>query len=164
MARADQILDRGFGIFAQALLAGMDKATLAVSAIVEGKDVDTEDVKAGKNRDEVGQGPVAVGEEEDGEGSIAAAVVAGDPPAGELRIGGFVGAETNRFVGDTDDRWWIGGGAGWVQDKLPLALVEEPTESEVAAEERSENGEADCFDEPDGADDIRWSGWRAAFA
>jgi len=47
-----------------------------------------------------------------------------------------------------------------VQDELPLALVEEQAEGEIAAEERSNDGEGDGLDEPDGADDIRWSGLR----
>ena len=45
-----------------------------------------------------------------------------------------------------------------MQDELPLALVEEQAEGEIAAEERRKDGEGDGFDEPDGADDFRWSG------
>ena len=145
-----------------ALLAGAGGGALAVAAIVEGEDVDAEVVEAGEGGDGVGEGAVAVGEEEDGEVGVAAAGVGGNPPAGELRGGGFVGAEADEFVGDAGDRCWAGGGAGWVQDELPLALVEEQAEGEVAAEERREDGEGDGFDEPDGADDIRWSGLRLA--
>jgi hypothetical protein len=47
-----------------------------------------------------------------------------------------------------------------VQDELPLALVEEQAEGEIAAEERRNDGEGDGFGEPDGTDDIRCSGWR----
>ena len=50
-----------------------------------------------------------------------------------------------------------------MQDELPLALVEEQTEREVAAEERRNDGEDDGFDEPDGTDDIRWSGLRGGW-
>ena len=77
---------------------------LAVAAVVEGEDVDAEVVEAGEGGDGVGEGAVAVGEEEDGEvESVAAAGVGGDPPAGELRGGGFVGAEADEFVGDAGD-------------------------------------------------------------
>ncbi len=47
-----------------------------------------------------------------------------------------------------------------MQDELPLALVEEQAEGEVAAEERRNDGEGDGSDKPDGADDIRWGGLR----
>ena len=43
---------------------------------------------------------------------------------------------------------------------MPLALVEEQAEGEVATEERCNDGEGDSFDKPDGADEIRWSGLR----
>jgi hypothetical protein len=39
-----------------------------------------------------------------------------------------------------------------VKDELPLALIEEEAEGEVAAEECAENDEGDGFDEPDRAD------------
>jgi hypothetical protein len=35
-----------------------------------------------------------------------------------------------------------------------LTLVEDPTESEIAAKQRCEDGESEGFDEPDGADDF----------
>ena len=50
-----------------------------------------------------------------------------------------------------------------MQDELPLALIEEQAEGEIAAEECGENGEGDGFDEPDGADVFGWgglAGWR----
>jgi hypothetical protein len=47
-----------------------------------------------------------------------------------------------------------------VQDELPLALVEEQAEGEIATEESRHDGESHSFDKPDGADDIRWSGLR----
>src|SRR5262249_59451687 len=138
---------------------------LPVAAIVEGKDVDAEVVEAGEGGYEVGERAIAVGQEEDGEMRVMAAGVGGNPPSGELRVSGFVGTEADRFVGDAGDRWRVGGGAGWVQDELPLPLVEEPAECKVPAEERNKSGEGDCFGEPDGAYDIRWSGLGlAAFA
>ena len=47
-----------------------------------------------------------------------------------------------------------------MQDELPLALIEEKAEREVAAEERRNDGEGYGFGEPDGTDDVRWSGLR----
>ncbi len=138
-----------------ALLAGASRGALAVAAVVEGEDVDAEVVETGEGGDGVGEGAVAVGEKEDGEASVAAAGVGGDPPAGELRGGGFVGAETDEFVWDAGDGLWAARGAGGVEDELPLALVEEPAEGEIAAKERCEHGEGEGFDEPDGADDLK---------
>ena len=45
-----------------------------------------------------------------------------------------------------------------MQHELPLTLVEEQAEGEVAAEERRNDGEGDGFNEPDGTNDIRWNG------
>ncbi len=94
---------------------------------------------------------------------VVAARVGGNPPAGELRSGGFVGAEADKLVGNPGDGCRAAGCANGVQDELPLALIKEQAEGEVAAEERRENGEADGLGEPDGVDDIRWSRlwWRA---
>jgi hypothetical protein len=47
-----------------------------------------------------------------------------------------------------------------VQDELPLALVEEQAEGEVATEERGKDGEDNGFDQPDGTDDVRGNGLR----
>ena len=47
-----------------------------------------------------------------------------------------------------------------MQYKLPLALVEEQAEGEIAAKERRNDGKADGFDEPDGAHDFWCSGLR----
>ena len=44
-----------------------------------------------------------------------------------------------------------------MQDELPLALIEEQAEGEIAAEERGNNGEGDGFEEPARADDFRCS-------
>ena len=82
---------------------GRSGGALAVAAVVEGEDVDAEVVEAGEGGDGVGERAVAVGEKEDGEVGVAAAGVGGDPPAGELRGGGFVGAEADEFVGDAGD-------------------------------------------------------------
>jgi len=45
-----------------------------------------------------------------------------------------------------------------VQHELPLTLVEEQAEGEVAAEQRRNDCEGDGFDEPEGTNDIWWSG------
>jgi hypothetical protein len=58
----------------------------------------------------------------------------------------------NEFVGDASDRCWCERCAGWVQDELPLALVEEQTEGEVSAEESRYNGDGDGLYQPHGAD------------
>ena len=47
-----------------------------------------------------------------------------------------------------------------MKDELPLALVKEQAEGEVATEERCNDSEGDGFKKPDGAYDIRWSGLR----
>lgn len=39
-----------------------------------------------------------------------------------------------------------------MQDELPLALIEEKAESEIAADDGHEHSSADGFDEPDGID------------
>ena len=60
----------------------------------------------------------------------------------------------------------LDGGTDGVQDELPLALVEEQAEGEIAAEEGRENGEGNGFEQPDGARRLRWSGarrWRAVW-
>src|SRR6202012_48057 len=114
---------------------------------------DAEVVEVGESGVGVAEGPVAVREKDDGEGGVAAGV-GGDPPAGELRGGGFVGAEADEFVGDAGDGLRAVCGACGVQDKLPLALVEDPAEGEIAAKDRCDNGEGDGFDEPDGTDDL----------
>ena len=159
-AGGGEVLPGGVGVLGHALLVWAGRGTLAVAAIVEGEDVEAKVVEAGEDGDGVDEGAVAVGEEEDGDGGVAAAGRSWNPPAGELRSGGFVWGEANEFVGNAGDRCCARGGAGWVQDELPLALVEEQAEGEVAAEEGRNDGEGDGFDEPNGTDDIRWNGLR----
>ncbi len=97
-------------------LVWVRKDALAVAAVVEGEDVETDVVEAGEGGDRIGQGAVGAGEEEDCGVGVAGARCGGNPPAGELRGGGFVGAEVDELVWDSGD----GGGcrrcAGWVQD------------------------------------------------
>ena len=66
-AGGGEVLPGGVGVLGHALLAGASGGALAVAAIVEGEDVDAEVVEAGEGGDGVGEGAVAVGEEEDGE-------------------------------------------------------------------------------------------------
>ena len=42
-----------------------------------------------------------------------------------------------------------------MQDELPLALIKEQTEGEIATEQCSKNGSSNRLDQPDGADDLR---------
>lgn len=58
----------------------------------------------------------------------------------------------DEFIGDARDRLWAGGGASGVKDKLPLALVEEEADREIATEERRENGDGERFQQPCGID------------
>jgi len=52
-----------------------------------------------------------------------------------------------------------------VQDELPLALIEEQAEGEIAAEESHDDGDGDGFHEPEWADGFRWSAsWRGVLA
>ena len=93
-------------------------------------------MKGCERGDGVGEGAVAGRKEEDGGVGVAAAGGGGDPPAGELGDGGFVGAEVDELVGGAVDGGGCGGGSGGVEDDLPLALIEEQAEGEIAAEER----------------------------
>lgn len=122
------------------LLAGAGGGALAVAAVVEGEDVETEVVEVGEDGDGVGQGAVGAGEEEDGGVGVAGVRGGGDPPTGELRGGGLVRAEADELVGDAGDGGGSGRGARGVEDELPLALVEEETESEIAADEGRDDG------------------------
>ena len=88
---------------------GVGAGALAVAAVVEGEDVGAEGVEGGECGVGVGEGAVAVGEEEDGDGGVTAAGRGGDPDAGELRDGGFVGAEVDEFEAELEDA-----GVGWV--------------------------------------------------
>ena len=85
----------GVGVLGHALLTWTGGGALAVAAVVEGEDVEAEVVEIGESGDGVGEGAVAVGEEEDSDRRVAAAGCGGDPPAGELRGSGFVGAEVS---------------------------------------------------------------------
>jgi len=127
----------------EALLAGTNCDALAVAAVVEGEDVGAEVVEAREGWDGVGEGAVAVGEEEDSQVGVAGAGIGGNPPTGELRDGGLIGTEADELVRNAGDRGWVAGRAGGVQDELPLALVEEQAKGEIAAEECGKNGEAD---------------------
>jgi len=157
-AGGGEVLPGRVDVLGHALLAGAGGGALAVAAIVEGEDVEAEVVEAGEGGDEVRERAVAVGEKKDSDGSVAAPGRGGNPAAGELRSGRFVGAKANEFVGSAGDRCGAGGCAGRVQHELPLTLVEEQAEGEVAAEERRNDGEGDGFNEPDGTNDIRWNG------
>ena len=155
-ARDGEVLPGGVEIVGHALLTWAGCCALAIAAVVEGEDVDADVVQVGEGGDGVCEGSVAIGEEEDGEVGVAGGGIGGNPPAGELRGGGLIGTEVDEFVGDACDGWRVRGGAGWMQNELPLALVEEPAEGEIAAEERSNGSDGDGFDQPDGADDFRW--------
>ena len=151
-AGGGEVLPGGVGVVGHVELAGVGWGALAVAAVVEGEDVEAEVVEAGEGGDGVGEGAVGAGEEEDGGVGVAGAWCGGDPPAGELRGGGFVGAEVDELVGDAGDGGGCGRCAGWVQDELPLALVEEQAEGEVSAEESRDDGDGDGFYQPHGAD------------
>ena len=94
------------------MLIGAGGGALAVAAVVEGEDVDAEVVEGGEGGDGVGEGAVGAGKEEEGGVGVAAVGGGGDPPAGELRGGGLVGAEVDEFVGSAGDGLRVG--AVWV--------------------------------------------------
>ncbi len=98
-----EVLKGGVSVMGHGLLAGTEGGALSVAAVVDGEDVDADVVKGGEGGDVVGEGAVAVGEEEDGEVRVAAAGVGRDPPAGELGSGGVVGIEAEEFVGNACD-------------------------------------------------------------
>ena len=95
MAGGDEVLPRGVGVVGEASLTRACGGTLAVTAIVEGEDVDAEIMKAGEGRDGVREGAVAIGEKEDGEGCVVGAGVGGYPPTGELWSSRFIGTEAD---------------------------------------------------------------------
>ncbi len=119
-------------------------------------------MEAGEGGGGVGEGAVGAGEEEDCGVGVAGAWCGGNPPAGELRGGGFVGSEVDELVGDSGDGGGSGRCTGWVQDELPLALVEEQAKSEVSAEESRDDGDGDGLHQPHGADVFILNfGWRS---
>jgi len=162
ITRGCEVLPGRVRVVGEALLAGARCGALTVAAVVKGEDVQAEVVEAGEGGNRVCERAVAIGEEEDGEVGVAAAGVCGNPPTGELWRGGLVRAEADDLVGDAGDRCWAGGGADWVQDKLPLALIEEQAEGEIATEKCSKNGGGDRLDQPDGADVVRGIGLRCS--
>ena len=89
---------------------------------------------------------------------VASAGIGGDPPAGELWGGGFIGAKADELVRDAGDGGWAACCASGMKDELPLALIEEPAEGEVAANQRCDDGQSEGFDEPDRIDDLGWTG------
>lgn len=129
-----EVLPGGVGVMGHVLLVGAGGGALAVAAVVEGEDVEAEVVEAGEGGDGVGQGAVGAGEEEDGGVGVAGVGGGGNPPAGELGGGGLIGAEPDELVGGACDGDGSGRGAGGVEDELPLALIEEEAEGEVAAD------------------------------
>ena len=52
-----------------------------------------------------------------------------------------------------------------MENELPLALIEEQAEGEIAAEESRADSNGDGLHEPEGVYDFRWSaGWRGVLA
>lgn len=141
------------------LLGGMGVGALAVAAVVEGEDVDAEVVEGGEGGDGVGEGAVAGWEEEEGGVCVAGLGGGGNPPAGELGDGCFVGAEVDELVWRAADGGGSGGGSVGVKDKLPLALIEEEAEREVATDDRCADGGGDGFEEPARVDCFGLRGW-----
>ena len=164
-AGGGEVLPGGVDVVGHVLLVGAGCCTLAVAAVVEGEDVEAEVVQAGEGGEVVGQGTVGAGQEEDGGVRVAGVGRRGDPPAGELWGGGFVGAEVDELVGDACYGGRCCGGAGGVEDELPLPLVEEEAEGEIAADECSDDGCGYGLSEPKRAYDFRRGvGWRGALA
>ena len=46
-----------------------------------------------------------------------------------------------------------------MKNELPLALVEEQAKAEIAAKKRGKNDDAKGFDQPNGVDGFRVTGW-----
>ena len=145
VAGGGEVLPGGFGVVGHVSLIGTDGGALSVASIVEGEDVDAEIVEGGEGGNGVGERAVGAGKEEESGSGVAAVGCRGNPPSGELRGGGLVGAEVDEFVGSAGDRLRGGGGVHRVEDELPLALVEEVAEGEIGAEDGGEEGNADRF-------------------
>lgn len=135
-----EVLPGGIGVVGHVLLIGARGCALAVAAVVEGEDVEADVVEGCESGDGVSQRAVGAGKEEDGGVGVAGVGGGGNPPAGEPRGGGLVGAEADELVGDACDGGWSGRRAGWVEDELPLALIEEEAEGEIAADEGRDDG------------------------
>jgi hypothetical protein len=98
----------------------------------------------------VGQWGIAGGKEEDGSTGVARAWRRGDPSSGQLRDCRFVGTEAEARSGGTVRS--CRSGSLRVEHKLPLSLIKEEAEREIAAYGSGDDGEADGFEKPDMAD------------
>ncbi len=165
-----EVAEGGGCIVRHALLGGVDGGALAVASVVEGEEVEAEGVEDGQISGVVGalsEGCISSAKVEDGVGGVAAGGCGGEEDSGELGQAGFGGVEVDLFGGETGQGVEGLGGALRVQDELPLALVEEEAQGDVAADEGSEDGEANGFEEPERADDLGeifcgcLLGWRA---
>ena len=143
----------------------------AEAAVVDGEDVEAGGVEAGEGGEGVGERAGAAVEIEDGEGGVPElelervlargwvgrwAAGGGVPPAGER------GGRFWRRRSESRRRPGCGGGPGdgavWVEDELPLALVDQPACGEPGAEVRDEQGKGKGFEEPEGVDDLDGGG------
>src|ERR1700730_7811432 len=77
-----KILPGGFGVVSHVLLGGMDWGAGAVTAVVEGEDVDAEVVQGAEADVGVGEAAIGSGQEQKGGVGIASTGGGGDPPAG----------------------------------------------------------------------------------
>lgn len=148
-AGGGEVLPGGLGVLGHLELVGTAFGAESVAAIVEGEDVDAETLQGVEGGGEVGQGAVAAGEKEDGCVGVTGSGGGGKPDAGSLRDRGLVGTEV-----DEVGRGLRCSGVNRVEDELPLTLIEEQAEGEIAAEERDDYCDAQGFKEPQRADDF----------
>ena len=113
-ARVGEVEEGGVGVLVDGLLTGMEKEALAVSAIVDGEDVDAEGVERLQIGQGVGEGSSGPVEIEDGGAGVACVWGGGDPPAIELGLARLCCEEMDVFKGQPDAGWRSGysGGRG----------------------------------------------------
>ena len=147
-------------------LVGMAADATAVAAVVEEKDVEAGVVECECAWESVGDGAIGGVKEERGGGGWCGCVSGrGNEPAVELRqAGGIVGElEIGEF--EADRCGCSGDGARGVKDELPLALIPEETERTPGAEERDDEHDGECFEDPARIDQLRCGGlWTSCAA
>jgi hypothetical protein len=156
-ARVAEVAESGVCVFGHPGLGGVDGGALAVAAVVEGKEIQAKGVEDGDVLGVLwaaGEGVVASAEVEDGVAGVAGGSGGGEVGSGELRKAGLGGVEVDLIGGELgQDVEGLGVPVG-MEHELPLALVEEEAEGDVTADQGSEDGETDGFEEPEGVDDL----------
>ena len=152
-----QVLQGVCGVFGHAGLVGPRSIALAVSAVVKGKDVQTEIVE---ERDgfrvvwTLGKGSITAPQVKHCQTWIMRESRRSNPQTGEPGRAGFCGVKVYRLGGEPRKADEGLGRPGRVQDELPLTLIKEQAKGEVATKQGSYGDHPDSFQKPDGIDDF----------